>query len=396
MISNRVSTMQASPIRKLVPFADAAKKRGTYVYHLNIGQPDINTPPEIINAIRNFSASIIPYGYSQGEPYLWEAICEYFTHYNLKVAPEQIVVTNGGSEAISFAFSIVADPGQEIIAFEPYYTNYNSYASTNDLKIVPVTTKAENGFALPPTDEIESRITHRTRAILLCSPNNPTGTVYTREEMKRVVDLALKHKLYIISDEVYREFIYDGAGYTSMLSFPEAEERVIVVDSISKRYSACGARVGYLVCKNKEVIGGAMKLAQARLCPPMVEQVGAAAGFRLSFDYFKTVQQEYKRRRDIMYKELKKIPGVVLEMPQGAFYMVVKLPIADSEDFARWLLESFEYEKQTVMVAPAQGFYSTTGMGTDEVRMAYVLECDKLEKAMKVFGEALKVYPGRI
>ena len=219
MISNRVSTMQASPIRKLVPFADAAKKRGTYVYHLNIGQPDINTPPEIINAIRNFSASIIPYGYSQGEPYLREAICEYFTHYNLKVAPEQIVVTNGGSEAISFAFSIVADPGQEIIAFEPYYTNYNSYASTNDLKIVPVTTKAENGFALPPTDEIESRITHRTRAILLCSPNNPTGTVYTREEMKRVVDLALKHKLYIISDEVYREFIYDGAGYTSMLSF---------------------------------------------------------------------------------------------------------------------------------------------------------------------------------
>ena len=396
MISNRVSTMQASPIRKLVPFADAAKKRGTYVYHLNIGQPDINTPPEIINAIRNFSASIIPYGYSQGEPYLREAICEYFTHYNLKVAPEQIVVTNGGSEAISFAFSIVADPGQEIIAFEPYYTNYNSYASTNDLKIVPVTTKAENGFALPPIDEIESRITHRTRAILLCSPNNPTGTVYTREEMKRVVDLALKHKLYIISDEVYREFIYDGAGYTSMLSFPEAEERVIVVDSISKRYSACGARVGYLVCKNKEVIGGAMKLAQARLCPTMVEQVGAAAGFRLSFDYFKTVQQEYKRRRDIMYKELKKIPGVVLEMPQGAFYMVVKLPIADSEDFARWLLESFEYEKQTVMVAPAQGFYSTTGMGTDEVRMAYVLECDKLEKAMKVFGEALKVYPGRI
>ena len=392
MISNRVSTMQASPIRKLVPFADAAKKRGTYVYHLNIGQPDINTPPEIINAIRNFSASIIPYGYSQGEPYLREAICEYFTHYNLKVAPEQIVVTNGGSEAISFAFSIVADPGQEIIAFEPYYTNYNSYASTNDLKIVPVTTKAENGFALPPTDEIESRITHRTRAILLCSPNNPTGTVYTREEMKRVVDLALKHKLYIISDEVYREFIYSDAPYISACHLKEIEENVVLIDSVSKRYSECGIRIGCLITKNKKLHDTVMKFCQARLSPPLVGQIAANASLQENGEYMQRNFNEYKSRRDFLIERLNNIPGVYSPQPEGAFYTLASLPVDDADKFCAWCLSDFRYENQTIFMAPASGFYVTPGLGKNEVRIAYVLNKDDLNNALTVLEKALIEY----
>ena len=393
MISKRIRNMQESPIRKLVPFADKAKSRGIKVYHLNIGQPDIKTPKPVLNAIKNFSQEIIAYGYSQGEPFLRKVISEYFKNYDISVNPNDIIITTGGSEAILFAFSVVADIDDEIIVFEPYYTNYNGYAAMSNIKLVPVTTKAENGFALPSSEEIENKIGKRTKAILLCSPNNPTGTIYPERDLKRIIEIAKKHDLFIISDEVYREFIYGDIEYRSMLHFEEAKDRVIVVDSISKRYSACGARIGYIISKDKDVLSGVMKLAQARLCPPIVEQVAAAEAYRMSFSYFKEVQKEYKKRRDIMYKELKSIDGVVLELPMGAFYMVVKLPVKDSEHYARWLLEEFNYENETVMVAPAGGFYSTKGLGKDEIRLAYVLEEQKLKKAMYILKKSLEIYP---
>ena len=395
MISKRIRNMQESPIRKLVPYADQAKSKGIKVYHLNIGQPDIKTPKPVLNAIKNFSQEIIAYGYSQGEPFLREVISEYFKNYKISVNPDDMIITTGGSEAILFAFSVVADIDDEIIVFEPYYTNYNGYAAMSNIKLVPVTTKAENGFALPPTEEIEKKISKKTKAILLCSPNNPTGTIYPEKDLKRIVEIAEKYDLFIISDEVYREFIYDDIEYRSLLHFEEAKDRVIVVDSISKRYSACGARIGYIISKNKDVLSGVMKLAQARLCPPIVEQVAAAEAYRMSFSYFKEVQKEYKKRRDIMYKELKSIDGVVLELPMGAFYMVVKLPVKDSEHYARWLLEEFNYEDETVMVAPAAGFYSTKGLGLDEIRLAYVLEEPKLKRAMEILKKSLEVYPGK-
>ncbi len=393
MISKRIRNMQESPIRKLVPYADQAKSREIKVYHLNIGQPDIKTPAPVLNAIKNFSQEIIAYGYSQGEPFLREVISEYFKNYNISVNPDDMIITTGGSEAILFAFSVVADIDDEIIVFEPYYTNYNGYAAMSNIRLIPVTTKAENGFALPSTEEIEKKIGKRTKAILLCSPNNPTGTIYPEKDLNRIIEIAKKHDLFIISDEVYREFIYDDIEYRSLLHFEEAKDRVIVVDSISKRYSACGARIGYLISKNRDVLSGVMKLAQARLCPPVVEQVAAAEAYRMSFSYFKEVQKEYKNRRDIMYKELKSIDGVVLELPMGAFYMVVKLPVKDSEHYARWLLEEFNHNNETVMVAPAGGFYSTEGLGNDEIRLAYVLEKQKLKKAMEILKKSLEIYP---
>jgi len=393
MVSKRIKNMQESPIRKLVPFADQAKKKGVNVFHLNIGQPDIKTPEPVLNAIKNFSQEIIAYGYSQGEFFLRKAISDYFKNYNIEVSPDDMIITTGGSEAILFAFSVVADIDDEIIVFEPYYTNYNGYAAMSNIKLVPVTTKAENGFALPPTEEIEKKISDKTKAILICSPNNPTGTVYPKEDLERIVEIAEKHNLFIISDEVYREFIYGEIEYTSMLHFEVAKDRVIVVDSISKRYSACGARIGYIISKNKDVLNGVMKPAQARLCPPVVEQVAAAEAYRMSFSYFKEVQGEYKKRRDIMFNELKSIDGVVLELPMGAFYMVVKLPVKDSEHYARWLLEEFNYNNETVMVAPAGGFYSTPGLGADEIRLAYVLEEEKLKRAMNILKKSLEVYP---
>ncbi len=393
MVSERIKNMQESPIRKLVPFADQAKKKGVNVFHLNIGQPDIKTPDPVLNAIKNFSQEIIAYGYSQGELFLREAISDYFKNYNIEVSPDDMIITTGGSEAILFAFSVVADIDDEIIVFEPYYTNYNGYAVMSNIKLVPVTTKAENGFALPPTEEIEKKISDKTKAILICSPNNPTGTVYPKEDLERIVEIAEKHNLFIISDEVYREFIYGEIEYTSMLHFEVAKDRVIVVDSISKRYSACGARIGYIISKNKDVLNGVMKPAQARLCPPVVEQVAAAEAYRMNFSYFKEVQGEYKKRRDIMFNKLKSIEGVVLELPMGAFYMVVKLPVKDSEHYARWLLEEFNYNNETVMVAPAGGFYSTPGLGADEIRLAYVLEEEKLRRAMNILKKSLEVYP---
>ncbi len=394
MISERVKNMQASPIRKLVPFADEAKAKGINVYHLNIGQPDIKTPESILNAIKNFSSEIIAYGYSQGEPFLRKAISDYFKKYDAIVSPDDMIITTGGSEAILFAFSVVGDTDDEIIVFEPYYTNYNGYAAMSNIKLVPVTTKAEDGFALPTSKEIEKKINKKTKAILICSPNNPTGTIYPEKDLLRITEIAKKHNLFIISDEVYREFVYGDIKYRSMLNFDDVKDRVIVVDSISKRYSACGARIGYIISKNKEIMEGVMKLAQARLCPPVVEQVAATAAYKMDFGYFKEVQQEYKKRRDIMFNSLKNVEGVILEKPQGAFYMVVKLPVDDSEDFAKWLLKDFHYNNETVMVAPAGGFYATKGKGKDEIRLAYVLEERKLINAMRILKEALKKYPG--
>jgi len=396
MLSNRVLNMQESPIRKLVPYADEAKKKGMKVYHLNIGQPDIKTPDSMLNAIKNYSSDIISYGYSQGEPFLRKAISEYFLHYNIKVDENEIIITTGGSEAILFAFATITDVGDEILAFEPYYTNYNGYAQMSDIKIVPVTTKAETGFAIPEDKEIEKKISPKTKGILICSPNNPTGAVQTEKDLKRLTKLAEKHNLFIISDEVYREFIYGTIKYRSMLHFEDVKDRVIVVDSISKRYSACGARVGCLISKNKEITKNVLKLAQARLCPPVVEQVGAEAAYKMTFDYFKEVQLEYKQRRDAMYNSLSNMDGVFIEKPQGAFYMVAKLPVNDSDNFAKWILSDFNHNNETLMVAPAAGFYSTKGMGKDEIRLAYVLEVNKINKAMKILEKALDEYPGTV
>ncbi len=393
MLSKRILNVQESPIRKLVPYADSAKKRGIKIYHLNIGQPDIKTPEPFLSAIKNYSNDIIAYGYSQGEPFLREAIADYFKNYGYSISSEEILITNGGSEAILFAFSAVADPNDEIIVFEPYYTNYNGYAELINVKLVPVTMKAEDGFSLPPSQDIEKKITDKTKAILVCSPNNPTGSVFSKEELSRVVEIAKKHNLFIISDEVYREFVYDQMSVApSMLSFDDYSERVIVVDSISKRYSACGARIGYVITKSKEVYSNILKLAQARLCPPVVEQKAAESAFRMELSYFDSIREEYKKRRDIMFEELTKIDGVILKKPKGAFYMIVKLPVEDSDDFSKWLLSDFSYEGETVMVAPGAGFYATKGKGKDEVRMAYVLEVDKLKRAMKIFKYGIEEY----
>lgn len=391
-VSRRSIEIQASPIRKLVPLAEEAKRKGIKVYHLNIGQPDIPTPLPILKAIQGFNEKVLEYGHSQGLWQLREAISNYFNNLNLKVTPENVLITIAGSEAIHFAFSVVADTGDEIIIPEPYYTNYNGYASFADVKIVPLTTKAEDGFHLPPMEEIEKKITKRTRAILLCSPNNPTGAVFTREEMEKVSNLCKKHNLFLISDEVYREFAYDGEVVTSALSLEGMEENAIVVDSISKRFSSCGARIGCVVTKNREVMDCLIKFAQARLCPPTVEQLGAIAAYNMDPSYFEPIRQEYKNRRDVMYEGVLEMEGAFVKLPKGAFYMIVKLPIKDSDHFASWLLSSFQLDGETVMVAPGAGFYCTEGLGKDEIRLAYVLNVENIKKAMLILKEGLKQY----
>jgi len=391
-VSQRGATIQASPIRKLVPFADCAKKRGVKVYHLNIGQPDIPTPAPVLEAIRGFNEKIISYGHSQGLLELRQVVAGYFQRYGYGINTEDVLISIAGSEAIHFAFSVVADTGDEILIPEPYYTNYNGYASFADVKIVPLITKAEEGFHLPPVEEIEKKITKRTRAILLCSPNNPTGTILTREELEGVARLAVKHDLFVIGDEVYKEFAYDGYKHTSLLELPGLEDRVIVVDSISKRFSSCGARIGCIVTRNIEVMEALIKFAQARLCPPMVEQLAALAAYKMDPSYFNPIREEYQRRRDTMFDALSRIDGVVLKKPRGAFYMIVKIPITDSDHFAQWLLDSFDHNGETVMVAPANGFYGTATLGHDEVRLAYVLCEEDIRRAMVCFEEGLKRY----
>ncbi|MCS7182192.1 MAG: pyridoxal phosphate-dependent aminotransferase [Thermoanaerobaculum sp.] len=392
-ISQRARVMQESPIRKLAPLATAARQRGLSIYHLNIGQPDLPTPPQFLEAVARFADPVLAYGPSDGLPALREAICAYFSRYKIHLDPSQVLITNGGSEAILFAFSVVADQQEEIIVPEPFYTNYNGYAQMANLHLVPVRTHAEEGFHLPPNEVLERAVSSRTKALLLCSPNNPTGTVLTREELERAADFCLRHDLFLIADEVYKEFTYDGRQHTSVLELPEVEQRVIVVDSISKRFSACGARVGAIISRNRDVMAACLKLGQARLCPPTLEQLGAVAAYQLEEDYFAAIRREYQRRRDVLYDKLTAEPGIILRKPRGAFYMIVKMQgINDADDFAAWLLRDFAEGGETVMVAPASGFYATPGAGRDEVRIAYVLEVAKLERAAEVFLAGLAQY----
>jgi len=391
-ISRRGTDIQESPIRKLKPYADEAIQRGVHVYFLNIGQPDIPTPPSVWDAIHNFDEEVLSYGPAQGYLELRQAVADYFSEYDIPLTSENVIITVGGSEAIHFAFNVVADSDDEVIIPEPFYTNYNGFAAGAGVKIVPLTLSVENGYRLPSQKDIEERITERTRAILLCSPNNPTGTVYTAEELERVVELVQKHDLFLIGDEVYKEFVYDGSRHKSILEFDDIQDRVIVTDSISKRFSCCGARVGAVITRNAKVWQAVLKFAQARLCPPSLEQVGALAAYKMDRDYFRAVQKEYQRRRDVLYEGLKDIPGIVMHKPQGAFYICVRIPVKDSEHFVRWMLTDFNLDNETVMVAPAQGFYSTPGKGIDEVRMAYVLKEADLVKAINVFKAGLTEY----
>lgn len=391
-ISRRGLEIQASPIRKLKPFADRAMTKGIRVYFINIGQPDIPTPQPVWDAVKNYDQEVLSYGPAQGFLDLRQAIAEYFAGYDIPLTSENIIITIGGSEAIHFAFSAVADPGAEIIVPEPFYTNYNGYAAFASVKLVPLTLSVEDGFRLLPVEEIAAKITPKTRAILLCSPNNPTGTVYTAEELERVVSLVLKHDLFLIADEVYKEFVYEGETHKSILEYEQIRDRAIVVDSISKRFSCCGARIGAVITRSQDVYGAVLKFAQARLCPPSIEQRAALAAYRMGRDYFMPVREEYQKRREILFQGLKDIAGVVMHKPQGAFYIIVKLPIKDCEHFVKWILTDFEKEGETVMVAPAQGFYSTPGKGLDEVRMAYVLKEQDLHRAITVFKAGLQKY----
>jgi aspartate aminotransferase len=387
--------MPESPIRKLVPFADVAKKKGVYVHHLNIGQPDIETPEVALNAIHNYGNKVIAYSHSAGVFSLREKLVEYYETVNINVTADEIIVGAGASEALLFAFQSIMDPGDEVIIPEPFYANYNGFATNAGIKIVPIFSSIETGFALPPIEEFEKNITSKTKAILVCNPNNPTGYLYSKEELEILRDIAKKHDLYLIADEVYREFTYDGKQHFSCMHLKGIENNVILIDSVSKRYSACGVRIGWLISKNKELMATAMKFAQARLSPPSLGQVAAEAAIDTPDEYFDRVMDEYIARRNTIVKGINNIKDAYCPNPEGAFYVVAKLPIDDSDRFCRWLLEDFSYENQTVMMAPASGFYSTPGMGKDEVRISYVLNVDDLNKSVKVLDEALKVYPGR-
>lgn len=390
--SNRIVSMYESPIRKLAPYAVAAKKSGKKIYHLNIGQPDILTPSAFMETIKSFNEDVLAYSPSEGVPELIHAITEYYKGYDINFEEDEILITNGGSEALLFSIIAVADSGDEILVPEPFYANYSSFSTAVDVKVVPVTCKAEEGFHLPPKDYIEALINSKTKAILFSNPGNPTGVVYTREEVEMLADIALKYNLFIISDEVYREFIYDGLQFVSFASMREIEDRVIIVDSISKRFSACGARIGSISSKNKGLIKQILKLCQSRLCAPTLEQIGAVQLYKVTYDYFKAVNEEYEKRRNIVYESLNKIPNVVCRKPTGAFYVVAKLPIEDAEDFAIFLLKDFDLNNETVMLAPANGFYSTPDIGKDEVRIAYVLKEDDLRKSMEIIREAITKY----
>jgi aspartate aminotransferase len=395
-ISKRGMEMPASPIRKLVPYAEGAKRKGRKVYHLNIGQPDIPTPEVALNALRNINLNVIEYSHSAGNESYRRKLATYYQKIGINIDYTEILITTGGSEAILFAMLCCLNPGDEVITPEPFYANYNGFAKTAGIKIVPVPSFIKEDFALPPINEIEKKITSKTKAIIVCNPNNPTGYLYSEEEILLLGEMVKKHDLFLFSDEAYREFCYDGAKHFSAMNISGIENNVILLDSVSKRYSECGVRIGALITKNKEVLCTALKFAQARLSPPGLGQIAGEASIDTPGDYFKEVNSEYTARRNYMVEALNKIPGVYCPKPRGAFYTVVKLPVDNSDKFAQWLLEEFEYNNQTVMVAPASGFYSTPGYGNDEVRIAYVLKIDDLKNAIMILGEALKVYPGRI
>lgn len=392
LISQRLKNMPASPIRKLAPYAVEAKKKGLVVYHLNIGQPDIKTPKTVLDAVRNIDFDVLAYGPSEGLDEYRSKLPEYYRGRGLPVEKEDLLVTTAGSEAVLFSLFAVCDAGDEIIIPEPYYTNYNGFAAQAGITIAPVTCSIDDGFALPDSKDFEAKITPRTRAIMICSPNNPTGAVYSRKALSGLADLCRKYNLFLIADEVYREFIYEGGGHTSILEFPEIADRAIVVDSISKRYSACGARIGAVVCKNREVTAGILKLAHARLCPPTIEQIAAAAAVETPAAYFEEVRAEYEKRRNVVCDALSEIPGVVCRKPAGAFYIVASLPIQDAEEFAVFMLKDFSQKGKTVMVAPAEGFYGTPGLGRNQVRIAYVLKKEDLTQAMKILKAGLEAY----
>ena len=393
-ISKRGELMPPSPIRKLVPYAEAAKKKGIKVYHLNIGQPDIETPPAILDAVRKADIKVLEYSHSAGNESYRRKLVHYYKKVGIDVNYDQILITTGGSEAIMFGFFCCFNPGDEVIVPEPFYANYNGFACAAGVKVVPITSHIENGFALPPIADFEKVITPKTKAIIICSPNNPTGYLYSRPEMEALKKICIKHDLYLFSDEAYREFCYDGE-YVSAMHLSGLDEHVVMMDTISKRYSACGARLGAFVTKNKEVYNTAMKFAQARLSPPGLAQIMGEAAVDLPDSYFDAPKAEYLSRRNLMVSRLNKMPGVFCPNPGGAFYAIAKLPIDDSDKFCQWLLESFSYKEQTVMLAPATGFYGTTGLGKNEVRLAYVLNLAALNAAMDCLEKALEVYPGR-
>lgn len=387
--------MPASPIRKLTPFADRAKLDGKKVYHLNIGQPDIETPEGMLNAIKNIDFKVWAYTPSEGTLSYRKKLTGYYNKLGYNTAPENIIVTTGGSEAIIIAMTACLDPGDEVIIPEPFYANYNGFACQCGITVKPILSFIENGFALPPIAEFEKLVTPKTKAIIICNPNNPTGYLYSEEEMEALKALVLKYDLYLLADEAYREFCYDGRTFTSPMHLEGINENVIVLDTVSKRYSACGARLGCLITKNKQVIAAALKFAQARLSPGMVEQIAGEAAVDTPDSYFEAVNREYTSRRNAIVTALNKIEGVYCPNPGGAFYVVAKLPIDNADNFCRWMLETFSYNNETVMMAPATGFYSTPGAGLNEVRMAYVLNINDIEKAMICLQEGLKVYPGR-
>lgn len=395
-ISLRAEQMPASPIRKLVPLADAARARGTKIYHLNIGQPDLPSPKEGLESLKHIDRKVLEYSPSDGYRSLREKLVTYYEQYQIKLSPEEIIVTTGGSEAVLFAFMSCLNPGDEIIVPEPAYANYMAFAISAGAVIRPVVASIENGFALPPIEEFEKLINDRTRGILICNPNNPTGYVYTRQEMEQIRDIVKKHDLYLFADEVYREYIYTDEPYTSAMHLEGIENNVILVDSVSKRYSECGIRIGAIITKNTEVRKAVLKFCQARLSPPLMGQIIAEASLEAPESYIEGVQKEYVERRNCLVNGLNQIPGVFSPMPKGAFYTVAKLPVDNAEKFCRWLLEEFSYEGETVMMAPASGFYSTKGAGLDEVRLAYVLCCDELRKALVCLEKGLEAYPGRV
>jgi len=395
-ISNKAIKMPESPIRKLVPYAEKAKASGKSVFHLNIGQPDIETPQVALDAIRNMDRTVIEYSHSAGFQSYRDNLSKYYKNSGLPVESENILITTGGSEALTFGFLTACDLHDEVIIPEPFYANYNGFAVAAGIKVVPVTATIESGFALPPVEEIEKKITSKTKAIVICNPGNPTGYLYSKQELEKLRDIVKEHDLFLFADEVYREFCYDGATPFSVMNLEGIENNVIMIDSVSKRYSMCGARIGALITKNKEVMAAALKFGQARLSPPTIDQIAAEAALSSPQSYFDDVVSEYVERRNIMVNGLNEIDGVFCPMPRGAFYCVAKFPVDSAEKFCQWLLEDFEYNGDTVMMAPASGFYSTEGQGTQEARIAYVLNQDSLKKAVKCLEEALKVYPGRV
>jgi len=394
-ISQKGMMMPESPIRKLVPYADGAKSRGIKVYHLNIGQPDIPTPEVALDAIHDYPEKVVAYSHSAGIPSFRKKLTAYYKKHDIHITAEDIIVGAGASEALLFAFGSCLDNGDEVIIPEPFYANYNGFAVNAGIVVKPIPSSIESGFALPPIEEFEKAITPRTKAILICNPNNPTGYLYSKEELEILRDIVLKHDLYLIADEVYREFCYDGKEHYSSMYLDGIEQNVILIDSVSKRYSACGVRIGFMISKNKEVMATALKFAQARLSPPSFGQVASEAAIDTPDSYFVEVNKEYLARRDVVVSAINSMEGAYCPNPSGAFYVVAKLPIDDSDKFCKWLLEDFDYQGETVMLAPATGFYSTKGMGLDEVRISYVLNVDDLKKSMKCLEEALKVYPGR-